>query len=251
MAKDNKKGVLFEGFNSVNKTEALMAEYTYLKGDESVNEKRKKTIYNWHLSKGMSFTDVNEFPIVKAYNGVIPNSLVGFSEISHQQYDCGLHFFQHDYTFSRIWPRLDYYTVIVSKFKCVIAPDYSLFVDTSKQLNFESLYKNRFVTARWQNCGINVIPSASWGNADSFEYCFEGLPTNSVIAIGAVGVSRNADTLALWRYGVSQVIEKLHPTALLIYGSQIEFEKQGVPVYYHKDFINLNFRNNGQSKKIN
>ena len=40
----------------------------------------------------------------------------------------------------------------------------------------------RFVGAYWQTCGLPTIPTASWGALNSFSYCFEGLPCNSIIA---------------------------------------------------------------------
>ncbi|MBP5724870.1 MAG: DUF4417 domain-containing protein [Bacteroidales bacterium] len=243
MENNNFMGELFPDLNSTQQqTKSLMVQHSYLIGNEKPSIKQKMKFNNWHLSKGMDFTLRNEFPKVSAYKGDIPSQLTRFNELSHKHYNRCLHFYQYDYTFDSVWHRLEFYTPKIAKFRYVIAPDFSLYVDTSKQLNYQSLYRNRFVTAYWQQCGVKVIPSASWGNADSFEYCFEGLPQNSVIAIGSVAVKSCEDSIMLWRYGVSQVIQQLNPTALLIYGSRIEFDNQGTQTYYYNDFINTKFR---------
>ena len=58
----------------------------------------------------------------------------------------------------------------------------------------------RFRDAIWCMCGYNVIPTASWGNADSFKYCYEGLPENSIIAVGGMGHHHCRAAESLWHF---------------------------------------------------
>lgn len=241
------QGRLFEWPDKAELVKSRMSAISYLKGKEKETRRRKLTCGNLHLSKDMEFTAELEMPIVKPYDGSIPPDLIGFNELSCQRYRAGVHFFLDDYSFSRLWNGLDRYTPVLAKYRCVIAPDYSFYVDMSKQVNLQSLYKNNFVSAYWQNVGIQVIPTVSWGNVDSFEYCFDGKPKHSVLAIGAVGMSRNKWAIELFEYGISQTIERLQPTALMIYGTSIKLRGLSVPVYYYEDFINSKFRSHGRS----
>lgn len=125
-------------------------------------------------------------------------------------------------------------------YKTVIAPDFSIYLDQSRILNLFQLYQNRVATAYWQSIGLQVIPSVSWGNADSFEYCFEGLPQHSVIAIGGLGNAHHPSMIKLWEYGVHQTIEHLNPTALIIYGAPTQLDLP-VETHYFQSFINSKF----------
>ena len=139
---------------------------------------------------------------------------------------------------SPVWNKAEFYTYALKKsHPNLIAPDFSQYADQSKALNVFNLYKNRFITAYWQQNGLNVIPSASWGNADSFEYCFEGLPQNSVIFVGALGVKHDKDCVKLWRYGIEELERQLHPTMILIYGNDVEPPQIDTPVKCYESFL--------------
>lgn len=237
-----KQGELFEKCDKIQNVMQLLSKHSYITGFEKESEKRQMKYDNWHLSKGMKFTSTNDIPTVNAYNGQIPNRLTRFNELSHCYFDSYVHFFLHDYVFNCLWSRLEFYTLAIAKYRGVIAPDYSMFVNVSKQVNIQSLYRNNFISSFWQNIGISVVPSVTWGNADSFDYCLEGKPKHSVLAIGSVGMSWCAASIELFKFGISQVIQKLEPTALLIYGNKIAFDNQEIPVYYYEDFINSKFR---------
>ena len=58
-------------------------------------------------------------------------------------------------------------------------------MDLWRQL--ESVAKNRWVGAYWQSKGMTVIPTVSWSDARSFEFCFDGVEQGSIVAIGMVG----------------------------------------------------------------
>lgn len=144
-----------------------------------------------HLCNSFTVDGNEELPLASPYNGELPNDLVAYGH--HRQYygaNVGLHFYEADCVFETAWSKPVATMNEVRKFRYVIAPDNTLFVDQAKSFNILQLYKNRWVTCYWQQNGVNVIPSASWGNADSLKYCFDGLPENSIIAIGHSAVGR-------------------------------------------------------------
>ena len=152
---------------------------------------RRKMIYeNMHLMEGMTFTNRNHFPQLAPYNGNVEFEVISYSDRrKHDGKNQALHFFLDDYRFrDAIWCNLDYTTYSIRNYDYYFTPDLSLWVDLPTDFcNKENIYRTRFVGAYWQLCGYNVIPTASWGNADSFKYCYEGLPENSIIAVGGMG----------------------------------------------------------------
>ena len=212
-------------------------------GDPVIKEKRapsskykKLHTDNIYLSKGMKFTQKNELPIVAPYNGYIPDKLIPFCDRNGKE--GFVDFYIDDYKFIRVWNNAEYYAgVFKMEHRCLVAPDFSQYVDQSKALNIINLYKNRFLTAYWQMQGIPVIPSASWGNAESFDYCFEGLPQHSVIFIGGVGIKHDKSSIRLWRYGIMELERQLHPTMILIYGNEVEPPQIETPIRCYNSFL--------------
>ena len=205
--------------------------------------RRKLSYQNINLSAGMTFVGKHELPEVKPYIGDVPMILTPYTMKDTGDARGAIHFFVDDYRFSGMymWGNLAHFTAQVSRYRTVIAPDFSLYLDQSRTLNLFQLYQNRVVTAAWQQQGLKVIPSVSWGNAESFDYCFEGLPQNSVLAIGGLGNSHHQSMIELWEYGVHKTIEHLPPIALIIYGAPKRLELP-VKTYYFKSFINTRFR---------
>ena len=64
----------------------------------------------------------------------------------------------------------------LSEFYCVLSPDFSLFTNMPRALQIESVFKNRWCGAFWQSKGLKVIPTVSWSDEKSFDFCFEGMP---------------------------------------------------------------------------
>ncbi len=205
---------------------------------------RKLSYQNINLAAGLRLVGVNEMPEVKPYTGDIPLCLTPYTMKDAGDIRGAIHFYVDDYRFTGMymWGNLAHYTAQVSRYRIVIAPDFSLYLDQSRTLNLFQLYQNRVVTAAWQQQGLNVIPSVSWGNADSFDYCFDGLPQNSLLSLGGMGNAHHQSMVELWEYGVHQTIERLHPIALIIYGAPKQLELP-VKTYYFKDFINTKLRN--------
>ena len=118
-------------------------------------------------------------------------------------------------------------------------------------VNRDSVYHSRFITAYWQKCGYQVIPTASWGDANSFKYCFEGLPEHSVIAVCGIGHDQDKSRKTLWHIAVHRLIAEKKPTALVIYGGkQEDYQQLPVKVKYIPDFINQHFRTDGKKAQV-
>ena len=144
----------------------------------------------------------------------------------------GVHFFLHDYQFERVWNYPDRYTELLSKFAFVLSPDFSPYADMPKALKIYNVYRNKWCARYWQEFGIQVIPTITWSDADSIQYCLDGVPKHSTIAMSTMGEGRWANWQSLrthWDY----VVDTLEPDTVLLYGKDIstEFNLKGNIVY--------------------
>jgi hypothetical protein len=231
------QGDLFEGFNFQKTKNDTLTE---------INRKDKFSkglIRNLDENGTFRYTPRHEIPLLKPYNAEIPIRLVPYCNIAKEpDYVCP-HFYIDDSRTSGIYNNIEHFTQKIRRFKYVIAPDRSMYCGAPLALNLHTLFVNRAVAAYWQEHNIKVIPSFNGGDANSFDYCLEGLPIHSVLATGNVGVLKNKETTYLWKCLVEKAIIELEPTALLIYGNKIEFKNEAnLPIYWYKDYIHTNLR---------
>ena len=58
---------------------------------------------------------------------------------------------------------------------------------------------------------LNIIPTVAWGKEEDLTWCFEGLPTNSSIAISTNGCKSEPYSKKLFLLGVEELQTKLTP----------------------------------------
>lgn len=80
-----------------------------------------------------------------------------------------------DYRFNGIYDRPERTLPRYSQYAFLLSPDYSTYSDMSLWRQLENVAKNRWVGAYWQSKGLTVIPTVSWGLAQSFDFCFDGI----------------------------------------------------------------------------
>lgn len=218
------QGVLFPDFD---------LDYTKsCKLKDSQSENRKLQVLNLHLHSGFPTEGKEGMPLLSPYNNNLPEVLIPFSDRNKKLWSCGLHCYLYDYKFEVLWNKPSIVIPRLQNYKCVIAPDFSVFVDQPKAVNVWNIYRNRWVTSYMQSLSIHAVPSASWGNVDSFEFCFDGLPRNSIIAIGHTAIGKDRSYKKLYRMGVEALIERKRPTKLLVYGAPLDFNPDVEVIYY-------------------
>lgn len=144
----------------------------------------------------------------------------------------GVHFFVDDFRFETIYDHPEKALERYGKYRFLLTPDYSLYAEMDPWRQIESVGKARWVGAKWQANGKIVIPTVSWGLARSFEFCFDGIQKNSIVAVGMIGCKRNkADFLK----GYYQMLTKIEPEAIICLGDPFdEMDGNIIPVDYLK-----------------
>ena len=170
------------------------------------------------------------------------------------------HFYYDDYKFIQAWRNPDKYLERLREFKAVISPDFSLYTDFPRALQILSHYRRQWCGAYWQEQGIDVIPDVVWGDEESFNYCFEGLPVGGTVAVSSVGVKNDAEwngkEANVFKAGFDEMMRRLKPKAIIWYGDKIEGCEGNIiycPSYYAERRAALNEKarekDNGQRQE--
>lgn len=138
----------------------------------------------------------------------------------HERKGKGLHFFIDDYKFIQVWREPKKYIDFLKTFDFVIAPDFSVYIDFPFALQVLAHYRRQWLTAYWQNHGVNVIPDVSWSDERSFEYCFDGIPKNSIVAVSSAGMCGSNFNKKLLNDGWKKMMEVLEPSTIILYGNK-------------------------------
>lgn len=148
-----------------------------------------------------------------------------------------IHYFLDDYQFERVWNSPSVYLKILQKFNGCLSPDFSLYTDFPIALQIYNTYRNRWLAAYWQENNINVIPTVSWSNKESYEFCFLGIPETSPVAVSTVGIMKDKTYQKNFMNGFNKMLEVIKPEKVIIYGESFpELDKIETPLIYFKAF---------------
>ncbi|WP_100898068.1 DUF4417 domain-containing protein [Nostoc flagelliforme] len=100
-----------------------------------------------------------------------------------------LHFFMGDEMFQKAWFSPKITLSPVERVGLAITPDFSLYSDWTYSVQLWQTYRTRWLGAYWASEGVQVIPSVSWSDDRSFEFCFDGLPIGGTFAIATMELS--------------------------------------------------------------
>lgn len=229
-----------------SKKELFIAQFSNGKNAAANLSKHGERIFpgeNLNLIRDFEFTSTNGFPILHAYNGPVNFQFVPY--IDRKKYDGlhhAIHFFLYDYRFKGLWSKLAERTYEMCDYRLLLTPDYSLAVDVPDFCNKYHLYLTRFIGAYWQQCGYDVLPTASWGNVNSFKYCFEGLPEHSKLAVSGMGHQKSRAHTALWHEALLELERQKSPTLIVVYGDEETVPGLQTPLEFIPSFISKRFR---------
>ena len=165
-----------------------------------------------------------EMPFIKATDH-IPDDLISFNyALNTETFEKGIHFYIDDYQFERLWNDPHMYLDRLSKFDCVLTPDFSLYTDMPIAMQIWNTYRSRLIGQVFQDYGITVIPTLSWCRPDSYEFCFDGIEEGGVVSVSTIGVKEDANAKKLWTDGMTEALRRLNPSCVVVYGGDIGYK---------------------------
>lgn len=150
----------------------------------------------------------------------IPTGLVAYSlpkDIDKAPEGSAVHFFLDDYRFETIWTNPHRGLERIAKLGAALTPDFSMWRDMPLVMQQWQVYRARWCGAWLHINGIDVIPTVTWSTPETFKFAFAGIAQGSVVAISTVGV-RDQDAKTLFAMGCRELVKRINPKCVLIYG---------------------------------
>ena len=113
----------------------------------------------------------------------------------------------------------DAYLDRLRRFQAVCSPDFSTYTDFPRAVQIYNHYRKHWLGAYWQDHGITVIPTISWSDYSSFDWCFDGEPVGGMVAVSSVGTQNNPVTQELFITGYREMMDRLEPSTVIMYGN--------------------------------
>ena len=162
-----------------------------------------------------------KLPLVKKQEISLEDvKLIGYDKINQSNnYDKIVHFFLDDYRFESIYNNPENKVETLKKYKAVLTPDFSMFVEMPIALQLFSTFKNRWVGAYLQEQGISVIPTVRWGDLTSFNFCFDGIEKGSIVAVSTIGIKKEK---SYFMFGYNEMLSRIRPSKIICYGKPFD-----------------------------
>lgn len=129
-----------------------------------------------------------------------------------------VHFFLPDYRFQQVWNNPQSYIDCFKQYKGILSPDFSCYIGMPKAMQIFNVYRMAFLSAYYQRFGIHVLPSLTWGEPDTFKWCFDWVPKHSAVVVSTLGCMQNKETIKFFMKGFEKACEIVEPYQVIIYG---------------------------------
>lgn len=192
---------------------------------------------NWDIPTiKKNIVDLSDVELI-GYNNVKDNYLYGKNKM--------VHFFVDDYKFltsfddayAHISTQLQLYegdafkyVKRLAKYGHVISPDFSLRPEMPSWVQLMATAKSRWVGAYWQSKTLSVIPSVSWTDENSFDFCFLGIEPGSMVAVSTLGCKRYPKAFL---QGYRRMLSVIEPSVIICYGKPIDGMEGNVISFDH------------------
>ncbi|CCQ94381.1 conserved hypothetical protein [[Clostridium] ultunense Esp] len=162
-------------------------------------------------------------PILKKIK--IPDEKIDFiaydeiskNETSIENLHKTVHFFIDDGKFRAVYESYNISQLKkLAQYKYVLTPDFSVRVDMPLPIQIYNVFRSRWCGAHWQNYNIKVIPTISWSDERSYEFCFDGIEKGSTVAISTLGCKKSE---RLFMKGYNAMLKTIEPELIICYDS--------------------------------
>ncbi len=178
---------------------------------------KQKLVRNEFLYQGQA-SGKYEFPTIKKQDIDIAQikflSYLDAKKDAQENLDKTIHFFTYDWKFEKVYENAEEELQKLSQYFAVLSPDFSLFTNMPLALQIESVFKNRWCGAFWQSKGLKVIPTVSWGDERSFDFCFDGVEEGSIVAVCTYYRENCEEEFML---GYNEMLKRIKPSMVLCY----------------------------------
>ncbi len=203
---------------------------------QKITRKGCKDIWNAFMCEGIDFSQSKyDIPFCPTTAIEIPKEIITWDVAKHIHkkrtrqgdkdycYNAVVCFYMDDYKFDGprgIWNNSGSALSVLKHFAGVITPDFSTYQDFPDPIKRYNTYRMRVFGYWLSRNGIYVINNVRWGTRETWVYCWDGIPKESMIAIGTVGGNpRKIEDRKRFEEGFYELVNVLRPHAIIVYGS--------------------------------
>ena len=176
-----------------------------------------------------------------------PDELLAYCDIKKGvSYNAFAHFYIDDDKFETVWSKP--YSALEKLRQCagVITPDFSTWQDNPEPIKLYNTYRMRAFGHWLTTLGFPVVNNVRWGTKETWDYCFEGIPHNSIVSIGAIGCIKEKSNWRRFSEGLEEMIRRLAPKIILVYGSAQDkffgkYREAGIQIRQYPSRIHVAF----------
>ncbi|MCM1224562.1 MAG: DUF4417 domain-containing protein, partial [Lachnospiraceae bacterium] len=132
-----------------------------------------------------------------------------------------LHCFTEDYRFEGLWKEPLKSIDTLLNFKYVCPCDFSVYSNMPLVLQIYNVYRDRAIHHFLTCCGVKCIPVVVWSDERSFDWCFDGLPQNSTLAVSTNGC-HTIRAREYYKHGFAEMCKWLNPNRVIVVGGKID-----------------------------
>ena len=190
------------------------------------------------LITGAELDGKYQIPMISVCNlDYLPEDSIDFEESfsrkikNHRRLN--VNFYIDDVKFTRIWNNPDKYLEHLKCFHSVTMPDFSISTGDRGMpfaMNIYNKYRNHALAWYLHMNDIKIIPSVPIADKDSYDWCFDGLPQNSILSVCTNGRVRAKASRIEFCDGFKFMCDKLQPTRVIIVGRIPDELKSDVPI---------------------
>lgn len=194
-----------------------------------------KDVWNAFMVEKAEFSPITDMPVCYSAK-TIPKRMISFADAktlynkktksgeSNFFVDAFIHFYIDDLKFdgkyNSVWDFPEKALEIISHFAGIITPDFSTYTDFPDPIKRMNTYRMRAFGCWINSKNIPVINNVRWGTVETWSYCFDGIPQNSIVAVGTVASElSNLCNRPLFEYGLYKMVSIIKPTHIIVYGS--------------------------------
>ena len=195
--------------------------------------RRLEGLENFNVFQPYEVIGRYDIPVIQPVTELGTLKWRGFGEIrsgSGATFDTGVHFFLDDYRFNSVWLQAQKYAGMFPKFGAVMSPDFSMYRDMPHILQLYNHYRKHWCGQYWQSLGAVVIPTISWSDSASWDFCFDGEPRGGIVAVSTVGVKRDKEAFGLFSAGWSEMLYRFSPARVIVCGEVFDYMARDVLV---------------------
>ena len=133
--------------------------------------------------------------------------------------ETGLHFYMQDKKFRSVLTNPEKQLKQFLPFSSLLTPDLSIMSGIPRWMRIQRTHLSRAIGAFYQSRQFRVIPAIRWIDLSDLDFVCDGISTNSVFAVGALGNFQDLALRSTFEDGLFEILDILQPAGIMIYGA--------------------------------